>query len=302
MHWIYFPFFDHHIAVSRHTADELVAASTGHAVGRDIWIRHMGVDIHGFSPNRRSTATREWLRHRAGAGYDTKLLLYAGRVAPEKNLSLLIDVVRNLTNRSLDCCLILAGDGIDRARLEEVAQKAIPGKVCFLGHVSQRDTLADVYANCDVFVHPNPREPFGIAPLEAMASGIPLVAPDEGGITSFANHDNAFLAHADEESFSSAVLEALNFDGARTRVAAALRTAEQFRWDEATDSYLKLYDALYQAFRGEPAVEIGSPYARSTPATASGGAAITAAAWLSGHSFRLFVKAQSLLQLLRLYK
>ncbi len=66
----------------------------------------------------------------------------------------------------------------------------------FYGHVGARETLARLYASCDVFVHPNPREPFGIGPLEAMASGVPLVAPAAGGLLSYANDTNAWLAGA----------------------------------------------------------------------------------------------------------
>ena len=66
----------------------------------------------------------------------------------------------------------------------------------FCGHVDAR-ALARLYASCDVFVHPNPREPFGIGPLEAMASGVPLVLPAAGGVLSYANADNAWLARAD---------------------------------------------------------------------------------------------------------
>jgi alpha-1,6-mannosyltransferase len=296
MHWIYFPFFDHHIAVSRHTADELVAASKGHAVQRRVWVRHMGVDVEGFSPDRRSADRRQWLCKQCGAAEDTKLLLYVGRFAPEKNLPLLIQVVRKLSERSLDCRLILVGDGIELQKLQTLAQALAPGQVYFLGHVEQRDQLADIYANCDVFVHPNPREPFGIAPLEAMASGIPLVAPDEGGITSFATTDNAFLVHAGPDEFFSAVIEALDGSLAAPRVAAALKTAQDFRWDLATDSYLGLYEMLHQVFRGEREQDENSPYFLSTKATKSEGALISTAAWIASKMFRGVAQCQSLLQ------
>jgi alpha-1,6-mannosyltransferase len=52
-----------------------------------------------------------------------------------------------------------------------------------LGYIADRELLADILANCDVFLHPNPHEPFGIAPLEAMASRLALVAPDSGGVS-----------------------------------------------------------------------------------------------------------------------
>ena len=61
-----------------------------------------------------------------------------------------------------------------------------------LGHLD-KELLADYYANADVFVHPNPKEPFGIAPLEAMASGVPVVAPNSGGILSYATDENIWM-------------------------------------------------------------------------------------------------------------
>src|ERR1700733_13866069 len=96
MHWIYFPFFDHHIAVSEHAASELVAASRRHRVRRGIWIRPMGVDVTRFSPGLRAAAMRQHLLQKSNGGPGTLLLLYAGRLAPEKNLPLLIEMMHSL--------------------------------------------------------------------------------------------------------------------------------------------------------------------------------------------------------------
>ena len=63
-----------------------------------------------------------------------------------------------------------------------------------MGNVRDRAELAKYYASADVFVHPNPREPFGIGPLEAMASRVPVVSPSAGGVLSYANPTNAWLA------------------------------------------------------------------------------------------------------------
>jgi glycosyltransferase involved in cell wall biosynthesis len=180
MRWLYFPLCDHHVAVSPHTAGDLHDASFPHRVRRGVWIRPMGADCRLFAPDRRSPTRRRWLEALAGAPEGSTLLLYVGRLAPEKNLDLLIDTMRMLEERdSGEFHLLIAGDGLLRAQLEQLCLRDLPGAVRFLGHVRDREVLADVYANCDVLVHPNPREPFGIAPLEAMASGLPIVGPDK---------------------------------------------------------------------------------------------------------------------------
>jgi glycosyltransferase involved in cell wall biosynthesis len=249
MKWIYFPFFDHHIANSEYTAEELRAASEGQMVDRNIWIEPMGVDLEHFSPQRRSNDVRHHLLRHVGGNHDSVLLFYAGRLAPEKNLSLLFELVVCLgAYLKRDYRLLVAGDGIERARWEAFCDKHAPKQVAFLGHIKGPDELADLFANVDLFVHPNPREPFGIAPLEAMASGLPLVAPDRGGVTSYANAENAWVAPANVESFAAAIDGLLANESERNRRAQnALRTAAEYRWDRVASSFLDLYAELARA-------------------------------------------------------
>jgi alpha-1,6-mannosyltransferase len=292
MHWIYFPFFDHHMAVSEHAAVELVAASHRHRVRRGIWIRPMGVDVTRFSPARRSEAMRRDLLQKSNGGPGTALLLYAGRLAPEKNLPLLVEMMRLLDHdRNRDYRLILVGDGIQRERLEQLTTEQAPGKVHFFDHITDRERLAEVYASCDLFVHPNPREPFGIAPLEAMASGLPLVGANSGGITSFASEANAWLAEPEAAAFAAAVRQALQDDAARlARVRAGLATAVDHRWDCAALAYFALYEAIHAEFWGSDALACCPPYAWSTPATNYADAVIAASSALAQTFFRAVVR------------
>lgn len=246
---LYFPFFDHHIANSAYTAEELRVASRGQMVPRNVWIRPMGVDLHHFSPKLSCPKTRSDLRRRFAGNDDTVLLVYAGRLVPEKNLALLFEAFARLTKEAKrDYRLLLVGDGIERPRWEAFCATHTPGRACFLGHVKDLDELAALLANSDAFIHPNPREPFGIAPLEAMACGLPLVAPDRGGVVSYADSGTAWIAAPNPEAFVSAVEALLRDESERSRRAHnAWRRAAEFSWEKTAASFLDLYAELHRA-------------------------------------------------------
>jgi len=248
MKWLYFPMFDHHITVSRHTAGELEVAARGHKVRRGVWVEPMGVDFDRFSPARRDPAKRRALAQSAGGDGDSVLILYAGRLAVEKNVGLLPAMMERLP---ANYRLVIAGSGTLRDELEKQAGTRAPGRVRFLGHVDGRDALADLYANSDLFVHPNPAEPFGIAPLEAMASGLPLVAPHSGGLTAYASPENAWLVEPTAQAFAEAVMQAdADCEARARRTAAARATARHYRRESVTERFFLLYEELHMLTRG----------------------------------------------------
>lgn len=271
MKWIYFPFFDHHIANSEYTAEELRAASQGHIVRRNIWIAPMGVDLEHFSSQRRSPDVRQGLLQRVEGNHNSVVMLYAGRLAPEKHLSLLFELIARLVaDTTRDYRLLVAGDGIERPRWEAYCGKHATDRVAFLGHIKSQGELADLFANADVFVHPNPHEPFGIAPLEAMASGLPLVAPNRGGVTSYANAENAWVVPPTVRNFATAIDQLLANEPERNRrIQNALQTSANYRWDRIASSFLDLYAELANAHR-DRVVSAALPLAAfsSTPPTA----------------------------------
>lgn len=252
MRWFYFPLFDHHITVSGHTAGELRAVSDGHRIQRGVWVRPMGVATESMSPSRRNPELRRILLRAAGGIERSIVLLYVGRLAAEKNLPLLIGVMRNLAaDARHDYRLVIAGAGAMRQGLEAQAAEHGLNSVTFLGHISGREQVANLYANADVFVHPNPREPFGIALLEAMASGLPVVAPRAGGIREYASDENCWFADPTPEAFAAAVRAVLADPEVRARrVTAARATAESLAWPSACSSYLDLYASIHAAGAG----------------------------------------------------
>jgi alpha-1,6-mannosyltransferase len=247
---LYGPPFDTHIANSDYTAEEL---------RRSLWDRSpdfirvcpMGVESSAFGPVNRDSALRLRLLTEAGGGRDSVLLLYAGRLSPEKNPFLLIDALERLSrpgrqrSGDRDYRLVLAGDGPAAAALIGHANDVAPGRVHWIGPLKDRAQLARLYASADAFVHPNPREPFGIGPLEAMASRIPVIVPSSGGVLSYASNRNAWLAAPDPRSFAHAIRAAINTPEP-ARIAAAFETARRLDWSEVAARYFKLYDDIYR--------------------------------------------------------
>ena len=117
------------------------------------------------------------------------------------------------------------------------------------GHLD-KEKLADYYANADVFLHPNPREPFGNVVLEAMASGVPIVVPDAGGVLSYADEKNAWLAAANAESFAAAISEAVhNQTLRRQKIENALKIVQTHTAEQSTDLLFATYDAMFADFQ-----------------------------------------------------
>jgi alpha-1,6-mannosyltransferase len=291
MRWIYFPFFDHHIAISTRTADELRAVSDGHPVTRGVWVRPMGVDLRTFSAKRRSPVARQQLLSKIGETEDCRLLVYVGRLAPEKNLALLLETMKSLRSEPEKYALLIAGEGMERAALESAASSELPGKVRFLGYIKDREALADLLANSDVFLHSNPNEPFGIALLEAMASGLPLVAPNSGGVTEFADHSNAWLVPPTPESFALSVREIISEREVREKkVQNALSTAASFCWEQAATAFLDLYQQIHAVANAELPLEQASPLFTSKPPNPVGRTITASAAILGKRSFSAYLK------------
>ncbi len=162
--------------------------------------------------------------------------------------------------------LIVIGDGISRDTFLARARREFGGTISWFGHIGNREELAEIIANCDFFLHPNPREPFGIAPLEAMASGVPLIAPNSGGIMAYANSFNAGVTDASGAAFAAMIVSLVrNENRRRAIVEAALRTAHSFSLEAITDRYMNLYADLGRISKKEMTLEDAMPAYLSEP-------------------------------------
>jgi alpha-1,6-mannosyltransferase len=233
----YWMMFDHHVANSAYTAEELLRIAGRRRIPRSIHILPMGVDCEGLDPSLRSPELRCELAARAGIPGDARILIYCGRLAAEKNLPLLADMMKHL---SPEYYLVVAGEGELKGWLAGAGPR-----IRTIGHLPDRAAVARALNGADVFVHPNPREPFGIAPLEAMASGLPLVVPRSGGVLSYANDTNAWLPMPNGEDFARSVQSVFaDPEGRAKRVVAARKTALKHDWPKVASKYFRMYDQI----------------------------------------------------------
>ena len=191
----------------------------------EVWGR--GVDTELFHPGRRSQAMR------AALGMGSQFtFLYVGRLAPEKGAEQILHAFR-IASEHLPhgvIHLIMAGTGPSEAALRAAA----PPGVTFLGFLDRRSRLPDLYANCDAFVFASVTETLGLVVLEAMASGLPVVATPAGGVQDHLRDGQNGLAYreGDAGGMARSMVRLAEEWGLSQRLSrGARRTAEALSWD-----------------------------------------------------------------------
>lgn len=192
-----------------------------------------GIDATLFHPARRDAA----LRRAWGCSADTPVALYVGRLGREKNLGLFVRAMRLARCCRPDLRAVVVGDGPMRAELQ-----ANNPDILFAG-MRKGEDLASHYASADLFVFPSLSETFGNVTMEAMASGLAVVAFDYAAAREHIVHGrNGLLAACDDEKlFRELVLRlVLSPREMREMGARARRTAEQLRWARTFDDLEQL--------------------------------------------------------------
>jgi alpha-1,6-mannosyltransferase len=188
----------------------------------------LGVDLATFHPRQRSAA----LRARYAGPQDT-LIVHCGRLSMEKRPRHSLDAVAMLRASGVRAVLVVAGDGPLRARLNRQAARAsLP--VHFTGFLTDRAAVATLLATADVVLAPGPVETFGLAALEALACGTPVVGSARSALTEVVGGAGVSVAG---EDFAAGALAVLARPEAGRRRAARQR-AEEFGWPAAVGSFL----------------------------------------------------------------
>lgn len=192
----------------------------------------LGVDLDTFHPDRYDDDLRRWFAPNGEA-----LLVHCGRLSREKRPDLSIAALAELRRHGVPAVLVVAGDGPLRRSTERLASGLL---VRFLGFVGDRGRLSRLLATADVALAPGPIETFGLAALEALASGTPAVVNSRSALPEVVGAAGVAADEGDgpgATSFADAVREIL----ARPKVdreARARARAEEFGWPAAVEGFL----------------------------------------------------------------
>lgn len=191
----------------------------------------LGVDLAAFAPGMRDAGWRATL----GGGADA-LIVHCGRLSTEKHVERSVDTVAELTESGGRVRLVIAGDGPRRRALERRA-RGLP--VTFLGFLSNRTDVARLLASADVSLAPGPHETFGLAALEALASGTPVVVSASSALREIVGPGCGVAVPDLPVAFASAVTGLLESPEEARRAAARAR-AEEFAWPESVRGMLSV--------------------------------------------------------------
>lgn len=221
------------------TSERIVGQLESQGFG-DVQLWRRGVDVERFSP---SFASDEMRWRLSDGNPDKTLLISAGRLAPEKQVEQIVDVLAHVP----DVHLAIIGDGPHREKLEQVFA-GYP--VTFMGYMRGHE-LSMAYASSDVFVFPSSSiETFGLVVAEAMASGLAVVASDVGGVPELIQHGvNGYIFEENNTQQMIAAVQALTEHAHRERVAARAHASVQNRtWEHIMDELVQTYDSLIASY------------------------------------------------------
>ncbi len=205
----------------------------------------LGVDLSTFDP---------MLRTPIAANPGVRRLVVVGRLSAEKRVDVAVDATRDLVARDMPVHLWVVGDGPQRRSLERRARD-LP--VTFVGHLAHPTRVAALCAQADVAMVTGPYETFGLAVLEALACGTPVVVADSGATRELVVRcPAAVVAPPDGASFARAASVLLAGDETSLRTAAR-RRAERYSWARTLSRMLAVHERIGRGATPRPVAETG---------------------------------------------
>ena len=204
----------------------------------------LGVDTALFHPQT-DADERAKVREALEVGDDKILLLYVGRLSPEKNVTTLFSAFERLASRNSGkrYALLVTGDGPERRHLARLREKC--AEVQWLPYQGDGQQLARLYRAADLFVHPGVQETFGLVALESQACGTPVVGIHGSYMDRIIFTDQHHWARENSpDALAEAIRAMSQRDLAAEGAAAALRARESYDWSRVFGRLFGIYASV----------------------------------------------------------
>ena len=230
-------------------ADTVVAPSSiivkllkDYGVEQPIEVIPTGIHCDQFSKGNGAA-----FREKHGISNHRKVLLNVSRIAFEKNIGLLLEVVERVRHKIPEVCLLIAGEGPARkACMRRAEELDLQDSIIFVGYLDRDTELLDCYSSADFFVFSSQTETQGLVLLEAMAAGTPVVSVAAMGTRDILiDCAGAQIVENDVDQFSNSLIELLQDEAAQQRLRMACRSSAA-RWDsqEMAEKMLRHYRSV----------------------------------------------------------
>ncbi|MDR3335448.1 MAG: glycosyltransferase [Treponema sp.] len=213
-----------------------------------------GIDPTLFSRDKAAIAQfRDMLTQKYPRLNGKRVLLFAGRIVKEKNIDFLLKIAPRIINKHQEVIFVLVGNGPDLYYLQEKCERLGIAEHCIFTGYLDREDLALTYGMSDIFIFPSLTETQGLVTIEAMLSGIPVVAIGAMGTLMVMNGDNGgFMVKNDPEEFIRRVFDLLEDDALYQRkVAEAKVHAQAWTIDAMTVKLEQICRDTIDTFRRE---------------------------------------------------
>lgn len=190
-------------------------------------------------------------RTKHGIAPQRPMLLYVGRVAHEKNIDFLLEMLPDVIKRQPDVLLVIAGEGPAQAHLQhKTSHMNLSNHVKFIGYLKRETELNACYKSADIFVFASKSETQGLVLLEAMAQGTPVVALAEMGTKSILHEgEGAWIAPDNPQAFAALTADLLQDTPARTDLGQRAREYVHKHWTSRaqTERLKQFYKKIIKA-------------------------------------------------------
>lgn len=210
----------------------------------DVRVVSNGADLSRFTAEPLPSEEEAALRQQFGLPAGVPIILHAGRLDADKNVPAVVRAAARAMRDNPQVHLLVAGDGVDRLELIELcAELGIAERSHFPGFVDAKTDLPKVFRMADLFVTASEMEVQSLVLLEAIASGLPVVAVDATSVSEMVEHGQSgyLVRSGDERGMAAAITKLLNNQSASSFSQRAREIAEQHTLERTFKGYDELY-------------------------------------------------------------